>query len=67
MFIIDVVYNSEMIMNFAYEVQRCQNTKEIYTNSFRWERGKGEILNALFIMEDFEVLKQVKNRMQIYN
>lgn len=43
-------------------MQCDQNTKEIYTNSFRWEREKGEKLIARFIMEDFEAFKEVKNR-----
>lgn len=47
-------------------MQCDQNTKEIYTNSFRWEREKGEKLIARFIMEDFEAFKEVKNRRQNY-
>lgn len=47
-------------------MQCDQNTKEIYTNSFRWEREKGEKLIARFIMEDFEAFKEVKNRRKNY-
>lgn len=47
-------------------MQCDQNTKGIYTNSFRWKREKGEKLIARFIMEDFEAFKEVKNRRQNY-
>lgn len=49
-------------LNILREVQCDQNTKEIYTNSFRWERKKGEKLIARFIMEDFEAFKEVERR-----
>ncbi|CAH3155961.1 unnamed protein product [Pocillopora meandrina] len=49
-------------LNILREVHRGQNTKELYTNSFRWERGKGKILIALFIIGDFEFSKQVERR-----
>lgn len=49
-------------LNILQEVQCDQNTKGIYTNSFRWKREKGEKLIARFIMEDFEAFKEVERR-----